>query len=167
MDPANPPGPAPRLRPSLDAIDRVLIDALQQDARTPNAVLAKKAKIAESTCSSRVRSLVDRGVIDAFAAKLNPEYCGWGIQAMIAVRLSGHDRELVDAFSQHVLDLPGTLAVYNVSGATDFLVHVVAQTPVQLREFALDHLTGRPGVVQVETSVIFTSQHNPVPLPPR
>lgn len=165
MESTNQPGPSPRERPTLDAVDRTLVQLLQADARTPNATLAKRAKIAESTCSARVRQLLERGVIDGLHAQVNPEKCGWGIQAMIAVRLAGHDRAVVDDFSAYVMSLPETLSVYNVSGANDFLVHVVSENPASLREFALDHLTGRPGVVQVETSVIFTSEHKPTPLP--
>ena len=47
------------------------------------------------------------------------------------------------------------IATYNISGANDFLVHVAAPTPEALRDFVLDNLTGRPGVVHAETSLVF------------
>lgn len=160
------PGPPPKQPPVLDPIDRTILQELQQNARATNAMLAKAAGVAESTCSARIRQLHERQIITGHHTRLNPEACGWGVQAMIAVRLSGHNRTAVDAFSTEVLALHEVIAVYNVSGATDFLVHVVAKDPVSLREFALDYLTGRTGVVQVETSMIFTSAHKPIPLPP-
>ena len=80
---------------------------------------------------------------------------GLGVQAMVAIRFSGHLREDVEAFATDVARLPGVIATYNISGANDFLVHVAARSPDALRDFVLDNLTGRHGVVHAETSLIF------------
>lgn len=84
---------------------------------------------------------------------------------MIAVRLAGTDRRRVDEFGEHVSRLPGVLAAYNVSGADDFLVHLVAQSPDALRGVVLDHLSGHPGVVHVQTSLIFRTHEGRRSLP--
>ncbi len=80
---------------------------------------------------------------------------GLPVQAMVAIRFAGHARSDVDAFAAEVTDLPGVVATYNISGADDFLVHVAAASPEAMRDFVLDHLTGRPGVVHAETSLVF------------
>ena len=48
-----------------------------------------------------------------------------------------------------------SFALYNTSGGNDFLVHVAATGSDALRNFVLDHLANRPGVVHAETSLIF------------
>lgn len=153
------PGPAPRERPALDATDRALLAALTRDARRSNAALAAEVGIAESTCSVRVRSLVERGVIQGFTTILDPAGLGHPVQAVIAVRLAGHDMAQVQAFGDEVSALPGVLAVWNVSGADDFVVHVACPTPDALRDLVLSHLTSRPGVVHAQTSLIFRAHH--------
>ncbi|HEX2704448.1 MAG TPA: Lrp/AsnC family transcriptional regulator [Candidatus Lustribacter sp.] len=150
-----PRGPAPRSAPALDEVDRVLAEALAEDGRTPNATLARRAGIAESTCVGRVRALHDRGVIRGIHADLDPARVGLAVQAMVAVRFGGHVRAHVEAFRDEVARLPGVIATYNISGANDYLVHVAAASPDALRDFVLDHLTNRPGVVHAETSLIF------------
>ncbi|MEO6702561.1 MAG: AsnC family transcriptional regulator, partial [Jatrophihabitantaceae bacterium] len=45
----------------IDAIDRVLLQALAADARITNNALAELAGIAASTCLGRVRALRERG----------------------------------------------------------------------------------------------------------
>ncbi len=153
--PRRPPGPAPRERPALDDVDRRIVAALMRDGRTPNVVLARSAGIAESTCVARVRSLRDRGILTGVTAEVDLARMGLPVQAMVAVRFSGHLRADVDAFAEEVSRLPGVIATYNISGANDFLVHAAAATPEDLRDFVLDNLTGRPGVVQAETSLVF------------
>lgn len=152
---ALPPGPAARLPPLLDEIDRAIVSALVEDGRLANTALARSVGIAESTCLGRVRSLRDRGVITGIHASVDPATLGLPVQAMIAVRFGGHVREQVEEFQSEVRELPGVLSVIHVSGANDFLVHVAAASSDALRDIILDELTNRPGVANVETSLIF------------
>jgi DNA-binding Lrp family transcriptional regulator len=153
--PRRSPGPPPRERPVLDDVDRALVRALLRDGRTPNVALAREAGIAESTCVARVRSLRERGIVTGVTADVDLVRLGLPVQAMVAIRFSGHARADVDAFAEEVTELPGVVATWNISGADDFLVHVAAASPDALRDFVLDHLTGRPGVVHAETSLVF------------
>lgn len=151
------PGPPPRERPLLDEIDAALLQRLTADARISNSALAAAVGIAESTCSARVRGLVQRGVIESFTTVLDPARLGAPVRAMVAVRLAGHDMAQVDAFGLEVAQVPGVLEVWNVSGAEDFVVHVACATPDELRDLVLTHLTARPGVVHAQTSLVFRS----------
>ncbi|WP_372729070.1 Lrp/AsnC family transcriptional regulator [Nocardioides sp.] len=153
--PKNPPGPAPRSRPVLDDVDRAIVTQLLKDGRTPNVELARLAGVAESTCLARVRSLRERGLVTGVIAEVDLARLGLPVQAMVAIRFSGHLRADVDAFAEEVTQLSGVVAAYNISGANDFLVHVASATPEDLRDFVLDNLTGRPGVVSAETSLVF------------
>lgn len=141
--------------PELDPIDSQLVRLLEEDGRTPNTTLARTVGVAESTCLVRVRGLRERGVIRGIHADIDPAAVGRPVQAMIAVRFGGHRRSHFEAFRQEVPHLPGVLGAYHVSGAIDYLVHVAAESADALRDFVLDHLTNRPGVLHAETSLIF------------
>ncbi|MFV0461062.1 MAG: Lrp/AsnC family transcriptional regulator [Actinomycetales bacterium] len=155
--PPTTPGPAPRARPRLDVVDAAIVAELTQDGRLSNVALARRIGIPETTCSGRVRALRDRGVITGVRAEVNLEALGFAVQAMVAVRLAGQDRERVAAFGDQVARVPGVLAAYNVSGAEDFVVHLAAESPSALRDLVLDHIASRPGVNHVETSFIFST----------
>jgi DNA-binding Lrp family transcriptional regulator len=145
----------PPVPPVLDRTDQQLVRLLEEDGRAPNATLARTVGIAESTCLVRVRSLRERGVIRGIHADIDPAAVGRPVQAMIAVRFGGHRRSHFEAFRTEVPQLPGVLGAYHVSGAIDYLVHVAAESADALRDFVLDHLTNRPGVLHAETSLIF------------
>ncbi|PBC58279.1 hypothetical protein CJ177_00015 [Rhodococcus sp. ACPA1] len=74
-------------------MDRILLDQLSRDARTPNTALAALAGIAPSTCLGRVRALVERGVIRGVHADIDPIALGRDLQAMIAVRVQANGRK--------------------------------------------------------------------------
>ena len=90
-----------------------------------------------------------------FVADIDAASVGFAVEAMVAIRFSGHVRTQVEAFRDEVAKVPGVLALYNTSGGNDFLVHVAATGSDALRNFVLDHLANRPGVVHAETSLIF------------
>lgn len=142
-------------RPVLDPIDRELVELLRADGRLTNAALAKAVGIAESTCTTRVRRLLDRGVITGIHAEVDPALLGRPVEAFVAVRFAGQRRADFERLRAELPAVPGVLGLFHLSGSTDYLVHVAAVSTDALRDFVLDHLTGRPGVAHAETSLVF------------
>ncbi len=140
---------------SLDSTDLALLAELERNGRLTNAALAERAGIAESTCTQRLRSLRERGVIRAFRADIDPAALGLSLQALITVRLGTHGREQVHGFERGVRTLPNVLTAFHVAGADDYLLHVAVPTAAALRELVLDHLTTQPHVRHVETQLVF------------
>jgi DNA-binding Lrp family transcriptional regulator len=155
--------PNDRHTPALDAVDRAILEALSEDARLPNNRLAERLGIAPSTCLARVRALRASGVLRGFHADVDLAALGRPLQAMIAVRLTVHAREQIDAFTHAVGELPGVLSVFHVAGVNDYLVWVAAADAQDLREFVVDHLATHPAVAHAETSLIYEHRRGPGP----
>lgn len=141
--------------PRLDAIDLALVRLLQRDARQTNKDLAEAVGIAQSTCLERIRALRAHGVIRGWHAEVDLEAIGRPLRAMISVRLRPKTTASVRAFQQEMLDAPEVLAVWTVTGADDFLVEVATHDVSHLRDFVLDHVTGRSEVVDARTSLVY------------
>ena len=139
----------------LDDIDQRIVAALRRQGRLPNNALAEKVGIAASTCLTRLRSLMERGVIAGFHAEVDPAWIGRPIQAMIAVRLRGDARGAINEFSDRLAGMTEVLNVYFLAGADDFHVHVAARDPDDLRAFVVNHLSSAPEVALTETNLIF------------
>lgn len=150
------------MQTTLDRIDRAILSHLQNDGRLSNKELAARVGLAPSSCLERVRALRTRGVIRGFHAEVDPRALGRGVQAMIGVRVLPHSRAIVDEFWRDVIALDETLAMFHVSGADDFLIHVAVADTDALRDFLLDHLTRRPGVGHIETRLIFKEERRAV-----
>lgn len=140
---------------SLDRIDRQLIALLQEDGRRSNKSLAAAVGIAPSTCSERVQRLIDRGVFTGFHAEVQREAMGVGLEALVSVRLRRHAADEVERFWNHTQEMPEVVAVYHLSGANDFLCHVVVRNSNHLREVAVSGFTSLAEVKHIETSIIF------------
>ena len=143
------------MKKSLDRIDYEILTLLQNNARISNKEIARKVGLAASTCLVRIRLLQNSGVISGFHAEIAPGSLGFGIQAMIAVRLIRHFKADVDAFREHALSLPEVVQLYHVAGPIDFLIHVWARDSDHLRDLAMTAFTSRKEVSHIETELIF------------
>lgn len=152
---SDPPPPQIPHSVTLDSVDLALLTELERNGRLTNAALATRAGIAESTCTQRLRSLRDRGVIRGFRADIDPVVLGLTLQALITVRLGTHGREQVRDFEKSARTMPGMLTAFHVAGADDYLLHVAVRSAGALRELVLENLTTHPHVRHVETQLIF------------
>lgn len=146
----------------LDAIDHRILGLLQENARLTNKELAAAVDLAPSSCLARVQRLKAGGVLLGFHARVAPEALGIGVQALVSVRMRQHNRTHVKTFMKHLRALPEVREIFYVTGAHDFLVHVVARNMEHLKDLALDVFTNRAEVAHIETSLVYEYQANPV-----
>lgn len=147
------------VRPLIDETDHRILEVLAVEARIPNNALALRVGIAPSTCLSRVRALLELGVIKGFHADIDPEAVGRPLQAMIAVRLQADARDAIHSFSRNLAEMPQVQNVFFIAGGSDFLVHVGVKDTAELREFVVVNLSGNPEVSYTETNFIFEHLH--------
>lgn len=140
---------------TYDSVDDQLLAELQKDARQTNRELARAVGIAESTCLERVRNLQRSGAIEGFHAEIDLASLGRNVQAIISVRLQPKTRKAIEAFTEFVVTLPETLAMFVVSGSDDFLVQVAVADPAQLEAFVLDHIAQHPNIADVHTALVY------------
>ena len=126
------------------------------------SVVVIAAVAAAETASERLARLERAGVFRGFHADVDRDALGINLEALIAVRLRRHSSAEVDAFREHVTELPEMVDVYHVTGANDFHVHVVVRDADHLRDLAVSGFVTWPEVAHIETSLIFEHIANPV-----
>jgi DNA-binding Lrp family transcriptional regulator len=146
----------------LDAVDRALLRELQEDARRSNRELAAAVHVSASTSSERVRALRADGVIRGYHADVALDALGRRVQALTAVTIRPPTRENIEAFRNWTATLPELVAVFVVSGSSDFLLHVAVADTDALYAFVIDRLTERPEIADVNTSVVYEHIRRPV-----
>jgi len=147
---------------SLDAVDHALLRELQEDARRSNRELAAAVHVSPSTSSERVRALRADGVIRGYHADVAFDALGRRVQALTAVTIRPPTRENIEAFRNWTATLPELVAVFVVSGSSDFLLHVAVADTDALYAFVIDRLTERPEIADVNTSVVYEHIRRPV-----
>ncbi|TGD37078.1 Lrp/AsnC family transcriptional regulator [Brevibacterium aurantiacum] len=138
----------------LAEVDLAILRELSSDARISNKDLAQKVGLAPSTCSGRVQSLRNRGVIEGFSVDIDFELLGLHVFGMVSVRLTPLGRSQLRDVIDRLLSVAATFEVFQVSGERDLLVHIAADHPQGLNRFIEDHLSD-PMIAHTQTSLVF------------
>jgi DNA-binding Lrp family transcriptional regulator len=144
----------------LSELDAAILRQLQSNGRMTNRAIAGAVHVSPSTSLERIRSLHDRGVIRGYHVEADLAALGRTVQALISVRIRPPSRENIEAFRDWVQVLPETVAVFVVSGGSDFLLHLAVPHTDALYGFVIDKLTERPEVADVNTSVVYEHLRN-------
>ena len=147
------------LQVDLDEIDHELLRLLSTNARMTNTDLAEAAGIAPSTCITRVRALISRGVITSFNANINPAAIGLSSQVLISVTLRAGARSHLADFMKEMRTLPEVIQVFFLGGAEDFIVHLAVRDNDHVREFVLENLSSNATVASTRTNMVFEHFH--------
>jgi DNA-binding Lrp family transcriptional regulator len=142
----------PRINPKLDATDRLLLDALQRDARMTNAALAERAHLSESACLRRVRALEASGLISGYGARIDQEKAGLPVNVFVNVTLGHQDQADLQAFEDAVRRIPEVMECYLMTGDYDYLIRIVVADTADFERVHSEHLTRLPGVSRVHSS---------------
>src|ERR1700684_2842551 len=87
---------------SLDDVDILLLNALQEDADRTNVELARQAGLSPAATLHRVRRLKESGVIRVISAQLDPAAAGFPLQLFVAATLGRHDPRSTRIFEDQV-----------------------------------------------------------------
>lgn len=109
----------------IDRIDRMLLDALQQDARLTTAELAELVNLSPSPCARRIRRLEQAGLITRYRAELDKLLLGLKVTLFLQVRLNEHQPQQVKAFEHAVHGMPEIIQCHSTSGRFDYLLQIV------------------------------------------
>lgn len=139
----------------LDATDQALLRLLAGNSRATNAALAAELGLAQSTCLARIKSLQERGVIRRFTVEVEPQALGFGLQALIFVRIRPGARHLMTEFAQSMRAVPGVTQIFFLGGDEDFVLHVSVRDAQDVRQFVVEHLSAHPAVANTRTSLVF------------
>src|ERR1700743_606437 len=87
----------------LDRFDRRILTELQADGRLPVVELAERVGLSATPCARRIKALESAGVIQGYAALLDPPRVGLGVLAIVQVKLTEHTDETVARFEREIL----------------------------------------------------------------
>ena len=108
----------------IDGTDAIILKILQSNARTSNAEIARQVGLAPSAVFERIRKLEERGVIEGYAARVNPRAVELPLLAYVFVRAD--EKPGAETTARRVAAIPEVLEVHDVAGEDCFLVKVRA-----------------------------------------
>lgn len=139
----------------MDDIDRRLLAALLDDARTSYAELGRLVGLSAPSAHDRVRRLEREGVLRGYAARVSPPAVGLAVTALVGIlqREGAEEAEL----SESLAAIPEVEDCWFVAGEEAFVVKVRV-ADVDALEHTLGVLRRTPGVARTRTTVVLSTR---------
>ena len=135
----------------LDERDRIIIDMLTKDARTPFTEIAKVLGISETAVRKRVKALEEAGVIKQYTIVIDPSKLGYNL-----VSLTG-----IDTMPEKIFEVAAKLKefdfvrnVYLTSGDHMIMAEVWAKDGEDLSDIISNKIGKIEGVTKVCPAII-------------
>jgi Lrp/AsnC family transcriptional regulator, leucine-responsive regulatory protein len=115
----------------LDAIDTRIIQALSQDGRVSTAELARRVGLSPPSVAERVKRLEENGVIEGYAAQINPAALGYALSAYLRIRPVPGELAKVAAI---LADIPAIVECDRVTGDDCFIARAHLRSVEELEQ---------------------------------
>jgi Lrp/AsnC family transcriptional regulator for asnA, asnC and gidA len=132
----------------MDELDRLILQILQEDGRTPFTQIARKAGVSETTIRTRYQNLVVEGIVRTV-----------GIVDPYAPALIGLSVEpgTVDQVARAIAELPEVSYLVMTLGSFDLVIEVFCRDLPHLTSLITQQIHLIPGVRSTETLMIARS----------
>ncbi len=116
----------------LDEVDRIILDVLQENAKTPLKEIATQVYLSTPAVSARIEKMEKEGIIIGYRAQVNPEALGYHIKALINLEVPPEDKK---TFYPFVKACPNVVECNCVTGDYSMVLEVLFPGTVELDQF--------------------------------
>ncbi|WP_214321976.1 Lrp/AsnC family transcriptional regulator [Nonomuraea sediminis] len=137
----------------LDRLDRDIIGALVEDARTTYADIGHQVGLSASAVKRRVDRLREAGAITGFSARVAPQALGWTTEAYVELFCQGKTKP--SDIGLAVAKFPEVVGAATITGEADALLHIRA-TDVRHVERVIERLAAESFVVRTKSVIVLS-----------
>lgn len=138
----------------LDTIDTRILELIQDDAALSVAEIADKVGLSSSPCWRRIKRMEEAGIITRRVTLLDTQKLGLDFEVVANVKLALPSKENLEAFETLVQDWPEVVECMTVTGAVDYIVHVLTTDMHAYDDFLRAKLLGSGLVSDVQSRII-------------
>jgi Lrp/AsnC family transcriptional regulator, leucine-responsive regulatory protein len=146
---------SPTTQTTLDAKDQEIIGCLQIDANQTMAELSATVHLSESSTRRRVERLRHEGVIERFAAIINPLYLS-GVQVIVHVSFAEESPQIYARFRHAMQQLKEVEHCYSTAGDVDFVLIVRARDLAAFEAWGECHLMSWKQIKRYSSQVVWS-----------
>jgi Lrp/AsnC family transcriptional regulator for asnA, asnC and gidA len=140
----------------IDGIDKEILRALMEDARTPVLEIARKVGISGAAIHQRLRKLEKSGLISGSKFVINPKILGYTTMAFVGIYL---DKAVSNPEAVKQLQkIPEVLECHYTTGNWSILIKILSKDNEHLMYLLNKEIQSIPGVSPTETFISLAQQ---------
>jgi len=139
----------------MDDKDRILLQLLEENCRTPTNELAVLAEVSEQDIRDRIDRLEAAGVIRRYGAVVDWERAGNGnVAAVIELKVSPERDFGYDRIAERIARFPAVRSLRLMTGAYDLQLLVVGSSMHEIARFVAEQIAPMDRIRETATHII-------------
>lgn len=140
----------------IDGIDKKILRALMNDARTPVLEIARQVGISGAAIHQRLRKLEKSGLITGSKFIINPKVLGYSTMAFVGVYLdkAADNQKAV----RQLRKVPEVIECHYTTGNWSILIKILSKNNEHLMELLNSEIQSIEGVSRTETFISLNQQ---------
>ena len=139
---------------TLEATDRKILRELQADSRRSVAAIGEAVGLSPSACHRRIRLLEERGAIQGYGARLDPDALGLSVSFFVDVTLEGQSEAVLAAFEAAAARRPEVLECFLTTGPADYVLRIAARDTEDYERIHRRVISALPHVIRIQSSLV-------------
>lgn len=137
----------------FDDLDQRIVAWLSGDARASYREIGEAIGLSAPAVKRRVDRLLETGIIERFAAVIDPSALGWDTEAFVELFCEGRTpaQRIGTTLSRH----PEVIGAYTITGDPDAIVHLRARDTTHL-ESILEQIRSEPFVIRTRSVLVLS-----------
>ncbi|MGK0364748.1 MAG: DNA-binding Lrp family transcriptional regulator [Saprospiraceae bacterium] len=148
-----------------DAIDRRIIQLLQEDGKMKIKEIAGVLKMTNTPIFERIKRLEKEGYIKGYSTLVDRKKLGFSLVVFCTVTLETHHKTNISQFVNDIEMLPEVVECYHIAGLFDYLLKVYVRDMIDYQDFITNKLASIPNIGRVQSSFVMTEVKNNNVLP--
>jgi len=144
----------------IDEKDKLILEELEKDARTPTKKIANILNIPRITVHTRIEKMKQEGIIQKFTIVTDSKKIGLPVTAFVFVEYSPKDDVPQQMLAEKIARIKNVYEVHLISGEWDILVKIKGESLENLAKIVLDEIRPMKGVGKTVTCASFLSIKN-------
>ena len=139
------------LSAELDKTDFIILRALMEDGRRSYRQIAKAASVSTPTVESRVKRMMNMGIIKKIAPMLDPNKIKIGIVAIVTLRV---ETSKLDNVAAKLAEIEEVRNICQTTGESNLTIRIVVDSVDALNDFLSTKIAGLEGATVISSNIV-------------
>ncbi len=136
-----------------DALDKKILNLLQQDAMCTIKDIAKRLKLTTTPVHERIKKLEKSGIIKGYRAIVDNNKVEKSQVVLLQLHMDAYTPSNIAGFEKQVLKMPQVLECYHLAGTIDYQLKIIVKDIKEYDSFLMT-MASVPNVSVVSSKIV-------------
>ncbi|MEY3689088.1 MAG: hypothetical protein RIT37_650 [Bacteroidota bacterium] len=140
----------------MDAIDRKILEILQEDCMISYKEIATSIGLSYNPTYERIRRMEEEGIIKSRVAILDPKKIGVNLFVYCNITLKEQSKKSLIDFEKRIKTIPEIIEAVSLTGVYDYMLKIAIRDIDAYNTFIMNKIANIPNIGQYHSNIVMS-----------